>query len=85
MPLHLAHSLVTDPLSGMLWQGIQQPMVRCKDKPQKTPTKHDGSERLMGRQFLRKVDREAGAGWEMGQWLGKGEQEDGMRDAVRGA
>lgn len=35
MPLHLAHSLVTDPLSGMLWQGIQQPMVRCKDSAPK--------------------------------------------------
>lgn len=35
-----------------------------KTSPKKTPTKHDGSEKLMGRQFPRKVDREAGAGWE---------------------
>lgn len=55
--------LVADPLSGMLWQGIQQPMVRRKDLAPKAEWAM-GSERLMGRQFLRKVDREAGADWE---------------------
>lgn len=84
--------LVADPLSGMLWQGIQQPMVRRKDvapkaeapaglkiSPKKTPIKHDGVREAYGKAVPKKGGQ---GGW---GWLGKGEQEDGMKDAVRGA